>query len=89
MKATQLREAILATLPKRLIGATICPSGAARSVYPDNLRNHMEATLQQALALVGEGLIDVRQGGERIDPTGGGKVPIRLRSKPEDNDAEH
>ena len=79
MKVSPLREAILAGLRRRRPGATLCPSEAARAVYPSDWRKHMEATRREALLLCDEGLVAICQAGERIDPQKGFKGPIRLR----------
>jgi hypothetical protein len=89
MKNEPLREAILSLLHKRRSGATICPSEAARTVYPEHWRDHMEATRREALALVDEGVIDICQDGQAVDPTKAIKGPIRLRLKFDDHDPKH
>ncbi|MEM7387195.1 MAG: DUF3253 domain-containing protein [Verrucomicrobiota bacterium] len=76
-----LRKAILDLLARRKPGATICPSEAARLVAPDGWRDLMELTRRVALVLVNEGLVDICQKGNVVDPSAGIKGPVRLRLK--------
>jgi hypothetical protein len=76
----RLEEIILELLSNRGAGATICPSEAARLVFPDGWRERMEATRQAARRLVAAGRIEIVQGGRVVDPSTA-KGPIRLRRR--------
>lgn len=73
-----LEQAILQLLDARAAAATICPSEAARAVFPDDWRGRMEAARQAARRLVAAGRIVMTQGGRVVDPSGA-KGPVRLR----------
>jgi Protein of unknown function (DUF3253) len=75
-----LEAAIFALLAKRSSNATICPSDAARAVYPAaaDWRAAMPAVRTVAAQLVARGALVVTQGGKVVDiHTAQG--PIRLR----------
>lgn len=79
-----LRAMILDLLGRRVDGATICPSEAARAVHAarggegDGWRELMDPARAAAAGLVAEGRVEVTQGGEVVDPaTASG--PIRIR----------
>lgn len=76
-----LEEAIVDLLTKRAAGATICPSEAARAVFPDGWRERIEDARRAARRLVAAGLIEITQGGRVVDPSTA-KGPVRLRRKP-------
>jgi hypothetical protein len=76
-----LEEAIVDLLSKRAAGVTICPSEAARMVFPEAWRERMEAARQAARRLVAAGLIEITQGGRVVDPSTV-KGPVRLRLRP-------
>lgn len=77
----QLEQTILTLLEDRSAHATICPSEAARLVYPANQwQDEMERTRQAARRLVARGKIDILQKGKIVDPSTA-KGPIRLREK--------
>jgi hypothetical protein len=76
----KLEDAILEQLSKRAAGATICPSEAARALFPEDWRERMEDTRRAARRLVAAGLIEVTQGGRVADPSTA-KGPVRLRLK--------
>ncbi len=76
-----LEETILSLLAQRASDATICPSEAARQRFPDNWREHMEATRRAARRLVEAGKLEIVQSGRVVDPsTAKGAVRLRLRS---------
>lgn len=75
-----MEEVIVNLLSKRAAGATICPSEAARAVFPDAWRERMEDARRAARRLVAAGLIEITQGGRVIDPSTA-KGPVRLRLK--------
>lgn len=74
----QLENTILDLLDARPGDATICPSEAARVVFPEAWRERMEATRCAARRLVAAGRIVITQGGHPVDPSTA-KGPIRLR----------
>lgn len=73
-----LERTILELLEQRRRGATICPSEAARAVFPDGWRGEMEATREAARRLVARGEIEITQKGRPVDPNTA-RGPIRLR----------
>lgn len=73
-----LENTILRLLDGRPRGATICPSEAAREVFPETWREHMETTRMAARRLVADGKIVITQHGAVVDPSCA-KGPIRLR----------
>lgn len=74
----QLEQSIVHLLSSRAAEATICPSEAARAVFPETWRDHMEAARMAARRLVASGVIEITQGGHVVDPSHA-KGPIRLR----------
>lgn len=77
-----LHQHILTLLRRRDPGKTICPSEVVRDLYPDDWRAHMDAVRAAARDLVDEGVLDITQGGEVVDPDEA-KGPIRLRLRQE------
>lgn len=73
-----LERAIIELLAEREAGASICPSEAARRVEPDEWRTLMEPARRAAGRLVGEGRVEVTQGG-RVVEISEAKGPIRVR----------
>lgn len=76
----KMEDAIIELLSKRAAGATICPSEAAREVFPDGWVDRMEDARRAARRLVAAGRIEIVQGGRVVDPSTA-KGPIRLRRK--------
>jgi hypothetical protein len=78
-----LENAIFTLLAKRSSSATICPSDAARAVYPAaaDWRAAMPAVRTVAAQLVARGKLVVTQGGKVVD-IHTAKGPIRLRLPP-------
>ena len=77
----QLQETILNLLSQRAKNATICPSEAARAIFPeDQWREHLEQTRQAARRLVATGQLEILQKGHPVNPSTA-KGPIRLRKK--------
>jgi hypothetical protein len=74
----QLEAAILDLLTARAAGATICPSEAAKRVWPDDWRDHMEDARRAARRLVTMGRLEITQSGRVVDPSTA-RGPIRLR----------
>jgi Protein of unknown function (DUF3253) len=77
-KGSDLESAILELLSRRAAGKTICPSEAARMIYPDGWEQHMEETREAARRLVAQGAIVITQRGKVVDPARA-KGAIRLR----------
>lgn len=73
-----LEAAILELLAGRAMGATICPSEAARRVGGADWRDLMEPTRRAARRLVERGAIEMTQHGRRVDPSRA-RGPVRLR----------
>ena len=80
-----LEESIRSLLADRAIGATICPSEAARAVASaagaadeDAWRDLMEPARRAARRLVAAGEVEITQGGAVVDPSTA-KGPIRIR----------
>ncbi|MEV5003086.1 DUF3253 domain-containing protein [Nocardioides sp. LML1-1-1.1] len=81
MAATEaeLARVILDLLDQRLPGATICPSDAARAAAGDGAwRPLMEPVRAATRGLVADGIVEVTQGGEVVDPATA-RGPIRIR----------
>jgi hypothetical protein len=74
----RLEHAIDTLLDVRAVGATICPSEAARVVGGDDWRPLMEPARRAARRLVVAGRVEITQGGKVVDPSTA-KGPIRLR----------
>ena len=78
---SRLEEIILELLSDRAATATICPSEAARSIFPDEAwRSEMERARRAARRLVAQGRIEIVQKGRIVEPSRA-KGPIRLRLK--------
>jgi hypothetical protein len=81
----ELKQAILDLLDRRAPGRTICPSEVARGLTAESdgeeWRELMEPVRAAARQLVADGMVDITQGGEPVDPaTVRGPVRIRKRS---------
>ena len=64
----EIEKSILGLLRARDEGKTICPSEAARSLWPDDWRDHMEDVRRVGRALEAEGRLKVFQRGKQVDP---------------------
>ncbi|MDO9409753.1 DUF3253 domain-containing protein [Patulibacter sp.] len=74
---SRIRETIDELLDARRDGATICPSEAARALRPGGeWRELMDDVRRVAADETAAGRLEIRQGGERVEP--GAKGPIRL-----------
>lgn len=73
-----LEASILDLLDQRKVGATICPSEAARTVGGDDWRELMEPARRAARRLVDTGEVEITQQGRVVDPSTA-KGPIRIR----------
>ncbi|SDS70135.1 Protein of unknown function [Friedmanniella luteola] len=65
----RLTAAVRALLRHRKPESTICPSDAARVSGGEGWRDAMDAARAVAAALAADGVVEVRQGGEKVDPT--------------------
>lgn len=74
----EIRAAIDALLDARAADATICPSEVARALAPAPAwRDLMPAVRQVAADEHHAGRLEIRQGGERVDPATA-RGPIRI-----------
>jgi hypothetical protein len=74
----QIRSAINGLLDNRQPLATICPSEAARALTPNAWRPLMSQVRAVAIAMVAEGILEIRQGGRTVVPDDSLCGPIRL-----------
>ena len=76
----RLEEVILDLLRKRGQGKTICPSEAARELFPVCWREKMEDARMAGRRLIVAGKVVMTQGGKVVDAsTAKGAVRLRLR----------
>lgn len=75
---SQVGDAIDALLDARRTGASICPSEAARAVWPEDWRSHMEEVREVARVMSAEGRLEITQRGRVVDDLNF-SGPIRLR----------
>ena len=75
----RLEAAVVALSSQRGPEKTICPSDAARAVGGEDWRSQMDLAREVARALAKEGRVEVLQQGERLDPEGEWRGPVRLR----------
>ena len=75
---SELAKSILTMLDQRKVGATICPSEAARSVGGDDWRELMEPARRAARRLVDSGDVEITQKGRVVDPSRA-RGAIRIR----------
>ena len=73
-----VEAAILELLKNRKVGASICPSEAARAVFEADWREQMQHVRNVAKDLVEHGKLEICQKGETVNPSDF-KGPIRLR----------
>jgi hypothetical protein len=74
----RLESTIIELLDTRAATSTMCPSDAARAVGDDDWRDLMEPARRAARRLVADGVVDITQGGNVVDPSTA-KGPIRIR----------
>lgn len=74
----QIRMVIEGLLTSRQPQATICPSEAARTLAPGEWRPLMSRVRRVAVAMVEEGILEIRQGGSSVVGDGPLRGPIRL-----------
>ena len=77
-KDHELEQRILGLLDALARDATICPSEAARALFPETWRDHMEDARRAARRLAAAGRIVITQQGAVVDSSTA-KGPIRLR----------
>ncbi len=76
---TALERAVLSLLGRRAVGATVCPSEAARAVgTEDTWRDLMEPARRAARRMVAAGEVEITRGGMIVDPSTA-KGAIRIR----------
>ena len=82
VSTADVREAIFRMTSSRP-GKTVCPSEVARALYSTEAewRGAMQYIRDVAAAMVDEGIIEVTQRGEVVDPRSA-RGPIRLRIIP-------
>ncbi|MEM6988303.1 MAG: DUF2256 and DUF3253 domain-containing protein [Pseudomonadota bacterium] len=74
-----IEATILNLLQSRAVGATICPSEAARAVFsPETWRDNMERTRQAGRRLAAQSQLVWTQGGRVVDPSAA-RGPVRFR----------
>ncbi|MEN8694432.1 MAG: DUF3253 domain-containing protein [Akkermansiaceae bacterium] len=77
----ELEDTILSLLHSRPSNFTICPSEAARAIFPaERWRDEMERTRRAARRLVATGKLQILQKGKVVDPSTA-KGPIRLSKR--------
>lgn len=76
----QIAKTTLSLLANRANNATICPSEVARYLQPEDWRTLMEPVRQCVRVLAEEGIVEITQRGEAVDPKNF-KGPIRIKSK--------
>lgn len=72
---------MLALAGRRAPDKTICPSDAARAVGGEGWRTMMDEARDVARALARDGQVEVLQRGERLDPEGEWRGPVRIRAR--------
>ncbi len=77
----KLEDAITELLTMRGPQSSICPSDAARRVFPDSFREHMEDARRAARRLAQAGRIIITQRGRPIAPADF-RGPVRLARGP-------
>lgn len=78
VKDRELERVILELLAGRERGATICPSEAARAVFPEDWREHMEDARRAGRRLVAAGKVVFTQKGQVVDESRA-RGPVRVR----------
>jgi hypothetical protein len=76
-RRSDIKQAILSAASKRGAFKTTCPSEIARSLFPQDWRNHMAEIRGAAVELHNEGKVTISQKGVPID-SGHIKGPIRI-----------
>ena len=76
-EAKRLESVLLGLLADRPASSTICPSEAARLAFPEGWRDSMERVREVGRRLAHRGIVEIRQGGRRVDPDRA-RGPIRI-----------
>ncbi len=79
LKKKLIESKTLELLQQRAPGATICPSEIARSLFPENWREHMEDVRDVAEWMSTQNMIDLTQKGKKIAPPYKGPIRLKLR----------
>lgn len=77
--AGRLRSAILTMARERGPAKSICPSDAARAIGGEGWRELMDDARDVARGLAREGLVEITQRGEVLDPDSEWRGPVRIR----------
>lgn len=77
--AVRLRSAILTMARERGPAKSICPSDAARAIGGEGWRELMDDARDVARGLAREGLVEITQRGEVLDPDSEWRGPVRIR----------
>ncbi|MEO0500602.1 MAG: DUF3253 domain-containing protein [Pseudomonadota bacterium] len=73
----RVRDLLLTLAAERGTEKTYCPSEAARRLWPEDWRDHMDDVRRVAALLIAERRLVATQRGDPVDPVGA-KGPIRL-----------
>jgi hypothetical protein len=68
MNKDTIESAILALVEQRGAGKSICPSEAARAVWPEDWQNRMRQVRNVAVGLARKGEIAILRKGKPVDP---------------------
>lgn len=68
MSKDTIESAILALVEQRGAGKSICPSEAARAVWPEDWQNRMRQVRNVAVGLARKGEISILRKGKPVDP---------------------
>lgn len=78
----RVERALNDLLDSRRLGASVCPSEVARSIWPQGWRERMGTVRAVARSLARAGRLVVTQGGTVLDPGAAWRGPIRLHKPP-------
>ena len=73
-------QVILTLLNEKKVGASICPSDAAKSLFSDDWSKHMELIRRAARRLANQDKLIITQKNQVVNPSRA-KGPIRLKLK--------
>ncbi|MCC5981766.1 MAG: DUF3253 domain-containing protein [Oceanicaulis sp.] len=68
MSKNTIETAILALVEQRGVGKSICPSEAARAVWPEDWQKHMREVRAVAVGMARKGEISILRKGKPVDP---------------------
>jgi hypothetical protein len=80
-RRARVRATTLALAAHRAPERTICPSDVARAIGSTGWRSLMEPVREVVRDLARSGEVEILQRGEVVDPDGGWRGPIRIRSR--------